>query len=229
MPTEHIHIIEDQADIINLVKFNLEAEGFSVTSSRDGAEGLDAVRRAPPDLLILDLGLPSLDGFHICQQLKQDEATRQVPILILTVRGGEPDIVQGLRLGADDYVTKPFRIGELIARVKAVRRRYRETAARAEQRVIEAAGVRIDLDRFEVLVDGEPVVFTPTEFRLLQTLAALPGRVFTRENLIDTAVGDDVCVMDHNIDVHIGNIRKKLGERRELIETVWGVGYRFRE
>jgi len=229
MPTERVHIIEDQADIINLVKFNLEAEGFAVTSSRDGAEGLDAVRRDPPDLVVLDLGLPSMDGFYICQQLKQDEATRQVPILILTVRGGEPDIVQGLRLGADDYVTKPFRIGELIARVKAVRRRYRETSAQAEQRVIEAAGIVIDLDRFEVLVDGEPVVFTPTEFRLLQTLAAMPGRVFTRENLIDAAVGDDVCVMDHNVDVHIGNIRKKLGERRELIETVWGIGYRFRE
>jgi len=229
MPTERVHIIEDQADIINLVKFNLEAEGFAVTSSRDGAEGLDAVRRDPPDLVVLDLGLPSMDGFYICQQLKQDEATRQVPILILTVRGGEPDIVQGLRLGADDYVTKPFRIGELIARVKAVRRRYRETSTQAERRVIEAAGIVIDLDRFEVLVDGEPVVFTPTEFRLLQTLAAMPGRVFTRENLIDSAVGDDVCVMDHNVDVHIGNIRKKLGERRELIETVWGIGYRFRE
>jgi DNA-binding response OmpR family regulator len=170
-----------------------------------------------------------LDGIEICSKLKSDPVTRSIPVIMVTAKGEESDVVLGLGVGADDYVTKPFSPKELVARVKAVLRRgqLRETTTRQER--IEAGGLIVDLKRFEVRVDGKPVKFTATELRLLHFLASHPGRVFTRDHLLSRVIGDEAIVIDRNIDVHVRAIRKKIGDYRDCIETVRGVGYRFRE
>jgi DNA-binding response OmpR family regulator len=181
-----------------------------------------------PDIVLLDLMLPKLDGIEVCRSLKNDPLTRSIPIIMVTAKGEESDIVLGLGVGADDYVTKPFSPRELLARVKAVLRRgpYKDERGSGER--IVRGGVTVDSSRHEVLVDGAPIEFTATEFRLLHTLASHPGRVFTRDHLISRVIGEDAVVMDRNIDVHIRSVRKKLAEHRELVETIRGVGYRFR-
>ena len=226
---EHIIAIEDEADILEVVAYNLKREGFEVQGVRDGEEGLAAIRRRQPDLVLLDLMLPGIDGLEICRQLKNDQFSKAIPIVMLTAKGEESDIVLGLGMGADDYITKPFSPKELVARVKAVLRRGPlHEAAGAGQRIIYE-DVVIDPARHEVTVDGESIPFTATEFKLLHFLASNPGRVFTREQLINRIIGEDSLVLDRNIDVHIRSVRKKLEDNRELIETIRGVGYRFRD
>lgn len=229
MGNERIVIIEDEADILEVLEFNLAQEGFDVTGSQEGTPGLDLVRRDSPDLLLLDLMLPDVDGLEICRQLKADPVTSQIPIVMVTAKGKESDIVLGLGIGADDYITKPFSISELVARVKAVLRRFQTATDVQSGEVIIHEGLVIYTAKHEVSIDGEPVSLTATEFRLLHFLASHPGRVFTRELLLQQVAGDDVIVIDRNIDVHIGSLRRKLGKHRDLIETIWAVGYRFKD
>jgi len=229
MKYEKIVIIEDESDILEVIAYNLKREGFEVFESQDGEDGLLKIEKHAPDLVILDLMLPTIDGIELCRKIKSDPVTRSVPIIMVTAKGEESDIVLGLGVGADDYVTKPFSPKELIARVKAVIRRGKLKDDTDTQDRIETGGLVIDLKRFEVRVDDSPVRFTATELRLLHFLAAHPGRVFTRDHLLTRVIGDDAIVIDRNIDVHIRSVRKKLGSYRDFVETVRGVGYRFND
>ncbi|MEK7477617.1 MAG: response regulator [Candidatus Coatesbacteria bacterium] len=229
MAAGRIVVIEDEADILEVIRYNLAREGYKVITSRDGEEGLAVVRTEAPDLLLLDLMLPGLDGIEICRRLKEDPVTKPIPIVMVTAKGEESDIVLGLGVGADDYVTKPFSPKELLARVKAVLRRGPLREERGEGERIVREGIVVDAARHELLVDGKPVTVTATEFRLLHFLASHPGRVFTRDQLLTRVIGESAVVVDRNIDVHVLAVRKKLGDHRELIETIRGVGYRFRD
>jgi len=223
-----ILIVEDEADIRDVLRYNLEREGFRVSSSANGEEGLKRVQRERPSLVLLDLMLPGEDGLEICRKLKGSNDTRSIPVIMVTAKGEESDIVLGLGMGADDYVTKPFSPREVVARVKAVLRRgspIDEEEIRG--RAIHCEGVVIDPAGHEVQVDGSCVEFTATEFRLLYHLASRPDRVFTREQLLKRAIGEEVIVLARNIDVHIRSVRQKLGPHRDLIKTIRGVGYRW--
>ncbi len=226
---EKIAVIEDEADILEVVQYNLRREGYLVVTSRNGEEGLDRIRKENPDLVLLDLMLPGIDGLEICKRLQADPLTAAIPVIMVTAKGEESDVVLGLQLGADDYVTKPFSPKELLARVKAVLRRGPLREVRANGDRVVRDGLVVDATKHVVTVDGEPITMTATEMRLLHFLATHPGRVFSRDQLLSRAIGDHAVVIDRNIDVHIGSIRRKLGRCRELIETIRGVGYRFRD
>jgi len=226
---EKIVVIEDEADILEVLQYNLKREGYTVVPSRDGEDGLASVRRENPDLVLLDLMLPGLDGLEVCKRLQADPITANVPVIMVTAKGEESDVVSGLQIGADDYVTKPFSPKELLARVKAVLRRGPVREQRAVGDRVVRDGLVIDATKHTVTVDGEPATFTATEMRLVHFLASHPGRVFTRDQLLSRAIGDHAVVIDRNIDVHIGAIRRKLGPYRELIETIRGIGYRFKD
>ena len=229
MSREKVVIIEDESDIREVLEHNLSREGYRVLSSSDGESGLNMVKTEAPDIVLLDLMLPGLDGVEVCRRLKEDPLTRRIPIIMVTAKGEESDIVLGLGVGADDYLPKPFGSKELVARVKAVLRRgVLKDESGAGERIVRD-GVIIDAGRHEVKVDGQSVSFTATELRLLHFLASHPGRVFTRDQLLTRVIGEDAFVIDRNIDVHVRGIRKKLGDYRDLIETVRGVGYRFRD
>lgn len=224
-----ILVIDDEADLVTVVKYNLEREGWKVRSAGDGAAGLEAARRDLPDLVVLDLMLPGMDGLEVCRKLRAEPRTARIPVIMLTAKGGESDRVVGLEMGADDYVSKPFSPRELVARVKAVLRRAAAPAEEGEGAPLAHGGIKVDPGRHEVLVKGKPVTLTATEFRLLHTLLRRPGQVFTRDRLIDGAIGEDAHVVDRTIDVHVTALRKKLGKAGALIETVRGVGYRVKD
>ena len=224
-----IIVVEDEADILDVIEYNLTREGYKVLGFRDGEQGLEAIREEDPQLVLLDLMLPGIDGVEICKKVKEDPVTRDIPVIMITAKTEESDVVLGLGVGADDYVSKPFSPKELVARVKAVLRRapLKETVAKSDRITID--GFVIDNTRHEVTIDGEPVTMTATEFKMLHFLASHPGRVFSREQLLSKVLGSDTVVIDRNVDVHIRSIRKKLGENhRSLIDTVRGVGYRFK-
>jgi phosphate regulon transcriptional regulator PhoB len=229
MPGIKILVIEDEADIQEVIAYNLRREGYEVVTCDDGAEGFDMARHETPSLLLLDLMLPGMDGIEICRRLRQDPITSNIPIIMVTAKGEESDVVIGLGVGADDYVVKPFSPRELVARVRAVLRRGPVQESRTIRERIARDGLLVDAAKHQVQIDGKAVPFTATEFRLLHFLAAHPGRVFTRNQLLNRVVGDDAVVIDRNIDVHIRAIRKKLGPYRRLIETQRGVGYRFQD
>jgi len=229
MAREKILVVEDELDILEVIEYNLSREGFRVLSSRDGSDALRIARNDAPDLVLLDLMLPRLDGLEVCRRLKSDAVTSGIPIIMVTAKGEESDIVLGLGLGADDYVTKPFGPKELVARVKAVMRRGLLKTDEGITSRVEAGGIVVDADRHEVSVDDRPVPFTPTELRLLHLLMSNPGRVFTRDQLLSRVIGEGAFVVGRNIDVHVRSIREKLGHRRDAVETVRGVGYRFRD
>jgi two-component system phosphate regulon response regulator PhoB len=226
-----ILVVEDEEDIRELVRFNLGKEGFQVRAVASGEEGLAAVEFRPPDLLLLDLMLPGVDGLTVCRKIKGNPKTRGVPIVILTAKGEEADVVAGLNLGADDYITKPFSPSVLVARVKAVLRRGEadEGAKGDEAGVIQVRNLKIHPGRHEVRVDDSPVDLTSTEFRVLYFLARRPGWVFTRQQILDGVHGDNYAITDRAVDVQIVGLRKKLSTAGDSIETVRGVGYRFRE
>ncbi|HEX9842528.1 MAG TPA: response regulator transcription factor [bacterium] len=228
MAKARILVVEDEEDILELVRFNLAKDGFRVEGLASGEEGLRAVRSQPPDLLILDLMLPGMDGLEVCRRLRADEATRQVPIVMLTAKGEEADIVTGLELGADDYIPKPFSPRVLTARVKAVLRR-REQGLAPEGQSVRAHEIEIRPGRREVIVAGRPVALTFTEFNILHFLARRPGWVFTRGQIMDAARGEDYHVTERSVDVQMVSLRKKLGEAGRHIQTVRGVGYRLAE
>ena len=232
MPHEHILVVDDEREILELVTYNLMKEGYRVTGVGSGEEALVATRTGAPDLVVLDLMLPGVDGLDVCRRLKGDAKTRAIPIVMLTAKGTEADIVAGLELGASDYVTKPFSPRVLAARVRAVLRRGTE-AADAEA-TIRIKDLTIHPGRHQVLVGESPAELTATEFRLLTHLARRPGWVFTRQQLVDATQGDDPFVndrfvTDRSVDVHIVSLRRKLGPCGAYIETVRGVGYRLRD
>jgi two-component system phosphate regulon response regulator PhoB len=229
MVREKILVVEDEADILEVLEYTLAREGYRVLGSRDGAEALVLARREAPRLILLDLMLPGLDGLEVCRRLKADAVTRDVPIIMVTAKGEESDVVLGLGLGADDYVTKPFSPKELVARIRTVLRRGPLVDADGTQARLVFRHLTIDPERHEVAVDGESIEFTPTELRLLHLLAAHPGRVFTRDQLVSRVIGEGAFVIHRNVDVHVRGIRAKLGRQRDRIETVRGVGYRFRD
>jgi DNA-binding response OmpR family regulator len=229
MSKKKIIIIEDEPDILEVLSYNLKREGFEVFSATNGTLGLSLAEKELPDLILLDLMLPGMDGIEICSSIKNNPVTQNALIIMVTAKGEESDIVLGLGVGADDYITKPFSPKELVARVKAVLRRGNlvETAPATEK--VAVGGLSIDTSKYEVTIDGREIRLTATEFRLLHYLASNPGRVFSREQLLSRAMGDDVVVVDRNIDVHIRGIRKKMDIDTPVIETIRGVGYRLRE
>ena len=229
MAKEHILAIEDEEDILALVHYNLAKEGFKVTCAASGEEGLQAARRGRPDLILLDLMLPGLDGLEVCRALRRHDETASVPIVMLTAKGEEADIIAGLELGADDYVTKPFSPRVLISRLRAVLRRQARGAEPEAAAPLQFENLVIHPGRNEVLVQGEPVELTFTEFRVLHFLASRPGWVFTRYQIVNAVRGDDYAVTDRAVDVQIVGLRKKLGACGRYIETVRGVGYRFKD
>jgi len=228
MVKENLLIIEDDPDIVELMQYNLEREGYRVMSAEDGEVGLREAAQRKPDLVLLDLMLPGIDGLSVCRELKQAETTRQIPVIMVTAKGEETDVVTGLELGADDYVVKPFSPRELVARVRAVLRRGVSKEKGSGGR-IDLGEVTLDSERYEVRVNDEVVPFTRSEFRLLATLASSPGRVFTRDQLVDQLTDGQAIIIDRNVDVHISAIRKKLGSASDLIVTVRGVGYKCRD
>ena len=227
MKKTKIAVIEDEADILEVIDYNLSKEGFDVCSALNGEEGLALVKKEGPDLVLLDLMLPGLDGIEICRTLKADHSTRSIPIIMVTAKGEESDIVLGLGMGADDYVVKPFRPRELMARIRSVLRRG--NFIEEGEAVVSIDELVIDINRHEVKLEGKIIVLTAMEFKLLHVLASNPGRVFTRENLLNHVSSDDTFIIDRNIDVHIRSIRKKLDKHRELIETIHRGGYRFHD
>jgi two-component system alkaline phosphatase synthesis response regulator PhoP len=228
MAKEKILVVDDEEDILELLKYNLSREGYKVSCAASGEETLSAVRSGVPDLIVLDLMLPGIDGLDVARQLKDDPKTRDVPIVMLTAKGEEADIVTGLELGADDYITKPFSPRILVARVKAVlRRKVKEPPDKTS--VLQIHEVEIYPGRREVSVNGGPVQLTFTEFGILNFLARRPGWVFTRSQIVDEVRGEDYFVTDRSVDVQIVGLRKKLGPAGTYIETVRGVGYRFRQ
>lgn len=227
MAKETILVVDDEEDILNLVEYNLEKSGFRVHCAATGGDAVKSARETRPDLILLDLMLPGLDGFEVCSVLKNDTKTREIPIVMLTAKGEEGDIVRGLQSGADDYITKPFSPAVLVARVRAVLRRSKETAdVSATLRVHD---ILIHPGRREVTVQGEPVDLTNTEFRVLHCLARRPGWVYTRSQIVDAVRGDGYPVTDRAVDVQIVGLRKKLGVCGHCVETVRGVGYRIKE
>ena len=228
MSDKTLVVIEDEDDIREILEYNLSREGFQVHAFRDAETALEQIEKLRPTLVLLDLMLPGIDGVEACRRLQQDVSTRGIPIIMVTAKGEESDVVLGLGVGADDYITKPFKVRELVARVQAVLRRGK-TPVEDETERIEVEGVLIDIDRHTVRVDDQDTPFTATEFRLLRFLASRPGRVFSRDQLLDHVIGQDAIVTDRNIDVHVRSVRQKLGVHRDLIETVRGVGYRFHD
>lgn len=223
-----IVVVEDEQAIQDVIAYNLRREGYEVLLAGHGNEGLALIQSKRPALVILDLMLPGIDGLSICQQLRADPKTRSIPLMILSAKEEESDIVIGLSLGADDYLAKPFSPREMLARVKALLRRANNSRSVADD-YIQVGPLAIDFSRFEAKLSGQPLKLTATEFKLLAELAGHPGRALTREHLLNRAVGDAVVVVDRNIDVHIRSVRKKLGDHAGMIETVRGLGYRFVE
>jgi len=220
-------VIDDEKDLLELVRYNLTKEGYDVIAAQKGEAGLEIAFQHKPDLILLDVMMPGMDGLEVCRRLRGDERTGRIPLIMLTARGAESDRVVGLELGADDYVTKPFSPRELIARVRAVMRRVH---AAAEPREVRRHGdLVLDSGRHEVTYRGKPIPLTATEFRILEYLLSRPGRVLSRSDILESALGDDVAVTDRTVDVHVTAIRRKLGRAGELLETVRGFGYRFRE
>src|SRR5262245_17734932 len=227
MGSKQILLIEDERGLTDALTYTLQREGYEVTVAHDGQEGLRKAQTALPDLIILDLMLPVMSGLDVCRELRAGERTRDIPILMLTAKAEETDQVIGFSLGADDYVTKPFSVKVLVQRIKALLRRQENVADTAG--VVEHLGVRIDRVRHQAYAEGEEIELTPTEFRLLECLLRQPGRAFARSQLMAAAIGEGALVLERTIDVHIKTLRRKLGPAGDLIETVRGLGYRFRE
>ncbi len=224
-----ILIVDDEKDIVDMLQYNLEKEGYEVLSARNGKDALEQAQ-SHPDLIVLDVMMPEIDGWEVCKQLKKNEMTTAIPILFLTAKGSEIDEVIGLELGAEDYIIKPISIRVLLARIKAALRKYKTTRDNnyISDEIIRIDQLEINVDNYTVVLNGESVPFARKEFETLVHLAKHPGRVITREKLLNAVWGNNVVVIDRTVDVHIRKIREKLGRYGDYIETVKGVGYRFR-
>ncbi|MGD9107320.1 MAG: response regulator transcription factor [Desulfobacterales bacterium] len=228
MLKKHILVVEDEEDILELVRYNLSRDGYQVLCTTSGEDALKIIKSEALDLIVLDLMLPEIDGLEVAKILKNDSKTQDIPIIMLTAKGEEADIVTGLELGADDYITKPFSPRILTARIRAVLRR-KKIIPPDEISIIQHNGLIIHPGRRDVRINGKPVELTYTEFQVLYYLAKRPGWVFTRYQIVEAVRGDDYPVTDRSVDVQIVGLRKKLGPYGKYIETVRGVGYRFRE
>ncbi|MYB95450.1 response regulator [Candidatus Poribacteria bacterium] len=224
-----ILIVEDERDIADLLRYNLQEAGFKTDYVRNGADALQRAIEKTPDLILLDLMLPEVDGMIVCRLLKNDPRTKNIPIVMVTAKTEEKDRVAGLELGADDYIIKPFSPREVVLRVSAVLRRIQIGKQTESTKRIETHGVTIDLDKHQVLTGSGPIDLTATEFKLITLFARSPGRVFTRDILMDVIWGQDYYGIDRTVDTHVSRLRRKLGEFGKHIETVHGVGYRFKE
>ena len=222
-----ILVVEDEQDIRDLVLYNLKREGYSALGCETGTEAISLIRSKRPDLVILDLMIPEVDGLTVCQQVRADNEISSTPIIMLSAKEEESDVVIGLGLGADDYVTKPFSIRELMARLKAVLRRSQRLGMHEQSKQIVIGELTIDVEKHQVLLKDELVHFTASEFRLLNQLVSNLGRVQNRDNLLRALTGDRTVVIDRNIDVHIRSVRKKIGPYADRLQTIRGVGYRF--
>ncbi|MEA1939952.1 MAG: response regulator [Candidatus Caldatribacteriota bacterium] len=230
MSKEKILIVDDEKDIIELLQYNLEKERYNISSAFSGEECLEYIKTKLPELILLDLMLPEIDGLDVCKFLKNNSRTSHIPIIMLTAKGEETDIVLGLELGADDYITKPFKVRELLARVKAVLRRTKNNIhTPKEKEIIKFNDLVIDSIKHQVTLKDQPINLTSTEFKLLKFLASHPGKVFTRDQLLNQAWAEDSFIVDRAVDVHIRRLRQKLLTCSDYIITVRGIGYRFKE
>ena len=226
MAKKKILIVEDEKDIVEMIEYNLKKEGYTILSVMKGEDAVSLAKRERPDLIILDLMLPGIDGFETCKLLKSNEITEQVPIIMLTAKSQEADKVAGLELGADDYITKPFSPRELLARIKVALGRQEPFL---KQPKVKRGIIEVDSVKHKVFVSGKEISLTHTEFKLLEFMAHRPGVVLSRDKLLDGVFGYEAAVYDRTVDAHIKSLRKKLGKARNYIETVRGAGYRFRE
>lgn len=226
MTKPRILIVDDEAPILEALVYNFQKENFDVQAAADGREALAKCHAHPPDVVVLDLMIPAPDGLQVCRQLRSEPRTKHVRILMLTAKDEETDEIVGFNMGADDYVSKPFRVKPLIERVKALLRR--PTGEGEEREHLAIDGIEIDNTLHMVKVDGSELPLTPTEFRLLWTLARQPGRTFSRNELLDCCRGEDANSMERTIDVHVRALRKKLSEKADVVETIRGVGYRYK-
>jgi two-component system phosphate regulon response regulator PhoB len=224
---KRILVVDDERDLVELIGMNLQRNGYEVLTAHDGATGLEIARKQKPDMLVLDVMMPGLSGRDVTMALKGDQDTSGIPILMLTAKTEETDIIVGLSMGADDYVTKPFSMKVLMARVAAVLRR--KAANEPAQSILASGPIVIDQAKHEVTVSGRGINLTPTEFKLLTAIFSARGRVMSRDQLMDRAMGADVFVTDRAIDVHVTAVRKKLGDLAWMVHTVRGVGYRLLE
>jgi len=229
MGNERVLACDDEEAIRELVSYNLAKEGFAVVSVSSGEEAIRAARKDKPDVIILDLMLPGISGLDVCRRLKEDPETARIPIIMLTAKTEDADVVLGLELGADDYVTKPFSPRVLAARVRAALRRRTAADEPNVGGTVNAQGISLDPDRHEAFLDGATLALSVTEFQILEFLARNPGRVFSRSQIISAVKGSSYPVTERSIDVQILSIRKKLGDRAEVVETVRGIGYRMRD
>ncbi len=225
-----IFVIDDEKDIQDIVKINLRAEGYDVFCYSSAEEALRALETDVPDLFVLDIMMPGIDGFEFCRRVRASAPHKDIPIIFLSARSDEIDRVLGLELGGDDYMTKPFSVKELKSRVKAMFRRLsRPESGAPSSRPLIHEGIELNPDHYSLTVDGKAVDLTKTEFEILRLLLANPGKIFTRDNIIDSIKGQDVYVIDRTIDVHVMNLRKKLGPYKNVIKTFSGVGYGFKK
>lgn len=225
---ETILIVDDEEDILQLISYNLTKEGYSVIGVGTGEKAIETARSKPPDLIVLDLMLPGIDGLEVCKKLKSDQSTSHIHILMLTAKSEDSDIVIGLELGADDYMTKPFSPKVLTAKIKALLRRKLAAETEVKDSVVYYNDIVIDPGLREVSIEGDKLELTATEFAILHLLMKRPGTVYSRAQIVDNVKGDDYPVTDRSVDFHIVSLRKKLGDSGKLIETVRGVGYRFK-
>jgi two-component system phosphate regulon response regulator PhoB len=228
MATKRILVVEDDRSLAGVLEYNFSNVGYEVICAHDGVDGINQARNHSPDLIVLDVMIPLVDGIETCRRLRSENATRATPILMLTAKGEESDHLTGFSAGADDYVVKPFSVRILMERVKSLLRRHSRAHGPGSDVVINGP-IKVDRVKHRVSLDGNPVDLTPSEFRLLDTLIRNPGRAFERSQLIDSALGGDSLVLERTIDVHIRSLRKKLGESADAVETVRGVGYRFKD
>jgi two-component system phosphate regulon response regulator PhoB len=219
-------VVEDEQDLLEVLRFSLSREGFSVRTAENGEDAIRMVRQQRPDLIVLDLMLPTIDGLSVCRALRTSDQSSDVPVVMLTAKGEEADIVKGLEAGADDYVTKPFSPKVLLARINAVLRRSGSSGGSG---VVESGGVKLDPERHEVIASDKSVDLTATEFNLLKLLMSRPGRVYTRQQIIESIHDGFAAVTDRSVDVQVVSLRRKLGDTGRQVQTVRGVGYRFSE
>ena len=228
MSRQSVLVVEDEEDIMEVIRFNLEKEGYEVNQALSGEKALQVVENNLPSLVLLDLMLPGINGLDLCRIFKQNDRTKAIPVIMLTAKSEDADIVAGLEMGAEDYITKPFSPRVLVARVRTILRR-RESGVKDDSSVIQVEGMQIHPGRHEVTMGDNVVDLTPSEFRILHYLARRPGWVYSRDQIIDAIRGHGYVVTDRAIDVQVVGLRKKLGDYGKFIETVRGIGYRFRD
>ena len=228
MSRQSVLVVEDEEDIMEVIRFNLEKEGYEVNQALSGEKALQVIENNLPSLVLLDLMLPGINGLDLCRILKQNDRTKAIPVIMLTAKSEDADIVAGLEMGAEDYITKPFSPRVLVARVRTILRR-RESGVKDDSSVIQVEGMQINPGRHEVAMGENVVDLPPSEFRILHYLARRPGWVYSRDQIIDAIRGHGYVVTDRAIDVQVVGLRKKLGDYGKFIETVRGIGYRFRD